>query len=132
MKVFADTFYYLALLDSDDSYHETAVSVTLDMDAVTVTTAWVLLELANSLSAPRYRLTFIALLEQLRLDPDVIIYEAERTLFDEGLSLYQNRTDKNWSLTDCISFVVMAREGITEALTGDRDFEPAGFKALLK
>lgn len=132
MKVFADTFYYLALLDSDDSYHETAVSVTLDMDAVTVTTAWVLLELANSLSAPRYRLTFIALLEQLRHDPDVIIYEAERTLFDEGLSLYQNRTDKNWSLTDCISFVVMAREGITEALTGDRDFEQAGFKALLK
>lgn len=132
MKVFADTFYYLALLDSDDSYHETAVSVTLDMDAVTVTTAWVLLELANSLSAPRYRLAFIALLEQLRHDPDVIIYEAERTLFDEGLSLYQNRTDKNWSLTDCISFVVMAREGITEALTADRHFEQAGFKALLK
>jgi predicted nucleic acid-binding protein len=132
MKVFADTFYYLALLDSDDSYHETAVSVTLEMDAVTVTTAWVLLELANSLSAPRHRLTFIALIEELRQNPDVVIYEAERTLFDEGLSLYRDRADKHWSLTDCISFVVMKREGITEALTADRHFEQAGFKALLK
>jgi predicted nucleic acid-binding protein len=45
--------------------------------------------------------------------------------------LYRNRADKNWSLTDCISFVVMKRKGITEALTGDHHFEQAGFKALL-
>jgi predicted nucleic acid-binding protein len=40
--------------------------------------------------------------------------------------------DKEWPLTDCISFVVMAREGITEALTGDRHFEQVGFVPLLK
>jgi predicted nucleic acid-binding protein len=47
------------------------------------------------------------------------------------MELYRSRYDKPWSLTDCISFVVMADEGLTEALTGDRHFEQAGFKAML-
>ena len=53
-------------------------------------------------------------------------------LWQEGFDLYQRRLDKEWSLTDCISFVVMQREGITDALTGDKHFEQAGFTALLK
>lgn len=50
----------------------------------------------------------------------------------DGIRLYEQRRDKQWSLTDCISFVVMKREGLTEALTGDHHFEQAGFVALLK
>ena len=46
--------------------------------------------------------------------------------------MYRSRNDKAWSLTDCISFVVMEQEGLTEALTGDHHFEQAGFTALLK
>jgi uncharacterized protein len=42
-----------------------------------------------------------------------------------------SRRDKEWSLTDCISFVVMKERGLTEALTADHHFEQAGFKALL-
>ena len=53
-------------------------------------------------------------------------------VFEAGLELYLNRPDKDWSLTDCISFVVMEQEGLTEALTGDLHFEQAGFVALLK
>ena len=52
--------------------------------------------------------------------------------FHTGLTLYFSRPDKDWSLTDCISFVIMQREGITEALTGDHHFEQAGFNILLK
>jgi predicted nucleic acid-binding protein len=48
------------------------------------------------------------------------------------MDLYLNRPDKEWSLTDCISFVVMEREGLTDALTGDNHYEQAGFVALLK
>jgi predicted nucleic acid-binding protein len=48
------------------------------------------------------------------------------------LDLYASRFDKAWSLTDCISFVVMEQQGIREALTGDHHFEQAGFVALLK
>jgi uncharacterized protein len=51
-------------------------------------------------------------------------------LFEEGFSLYSARSDKDWSLTDCISFVVMQRRNIREALTADRHFEQAGFVAL--
>jgi predicted nucleic acid-binding protein len=53
-------------------------------------------------------------------------------LFETGVSLYASRTDKEWSLTDCISFTVMSQYGIRDALTGDRHFEQAGFRALLR
>jgi hypothetical protein len=53
-------------------------------------------------------------------------------LLDAGLGLYGRRLDKEWSLADCIAFVVMKDEGITDALTTDRHFEQAGFKVLLK
>lgn len=128
--VFADTFYYIALLDANDSAHETAVAATRELKSTTVTTAWVLLELANTLSASRHRGVF-ARFDRLRANPNVVIYEAEREVFDLGVDLYQKREDKEWSLTDCISFVVMTREGIAEALTGDHHFEQAGFSKLL-
>jgi predicted nucleic acid-binding protein len=53
-------------------------------------------------------------------------------LFDRGLELYEQRPDKKWSLTDCISFVVMKDEGLQEALTGDEHFQQAGFAASLR
>ncbi len=130
--VFADTFYYLALLDPHDSTHQKAVNLTRSLESGIVTTAWVLLELANSLSAPSHRKVFGAFFDNLRANQGVTIYEAERELFDLGVELYRGRDDKDWSLTDCISFVAMNREGIDEALTGDRNFEQAGFKALLR
>lgn len=52
-------------------------------------------------------------------------------LLDAGMELLSRRADKRWSLTDCISFVVMERHGLTEAVTADRHFEQAGFRALL-
>ena len=57
---------------------------------------------------------------------------ASPRLFAAGLDLYRNRPDKAWSLTDCISFVVMRERSITEALAYDRHFEQAGFRALLR
>lgn len=129
--VFADTFYYIALLDANDSAHEAAVLATRELKSTTVTTAWVLLELANTLSASRHRGIFARFLGRLRTNPNVIIYEAGREVFDLGVELYRNREDKEWSLTDCISFVVMKREGIEKALTGDHHFEQAGFSILI-
>lgn len=130
--LFADTFYYLALLDPNDSFHDRAVEVTRELESNIVTTAWVLLELANSLSAPPHRTVFIDFIDRLRANAGVTIFEADRELFDSGVELYRRRDDKDWSLTDCISFVVMGREGIDQALTGDHNFEQAGFRALLR
>ena len=74
----------------------------------------------------------IDLIVALESDPKVRIVPADETLVREGFALYRQRPDKDWSLTDCISFVVMQREHITEALTADHHFEQAGFVALLK
>ncbi len=52
--------------------------------------------------------------------------------FERGLELYERRPDKEWSVTDCISFAVMTERGVSEALTNDRHFEQAGFQILLK
>jgi len=64
-------------------------------------------------------------------DPAFRVVRATTELIERGKELYRRRPDKEWPLTDCISFVVMQDEGLTEALTGDHHFEQAGFKALL-
>ncbi len=67
-----------------------------------------------------------------RNDPEVTIAPPSEELFAAGVDLYSRRPDKEWSLTDCISFIVMQEEGISDALTGDRHFEQAGYRTLLK
>jgi uncharacterized protein len=131
--VFADTFYFLALLNPSDQAHGKAVAFTSGNTVRMVTTGWVLTELADGLARSRRgRAEFLATLADLQADADASIVPCDQALMSEGLQLYGKRPDKEWSLTDCISFVVMTKEGITEALTGDRHFEQAGFIALLK
>ena len=84
------------------------------------------------MSAPPDRLAFTRLFEILRADRALEIVPVSRDLLERGRALYSDRPDKYWSLTDCISFVVMKDYQISEALTGDHHFEQAGFVALLK
>ncbi len=130
--VFADTSYYIALLNPQDEYAEAACGYTRAFGGHQVSTAWVLTEVANSLSDVRNRQLAVDLIADLRADRRVEILPPSPELFEQGLVLYAQRPDKDWSLTDCISFVVMQERGLTEALTGDRHFEQAGFVALLK
>ena len=76
--------------------------------------------------------TFARFLDTLGSHEDFEVVPASAELFQRGVEFFCARPDKEWSLTDCISFVVMAEKGISEALTADRHFEQAGFKALLK
>ena len=131
-KVFADTYYYLALLVARDDTHRLATELTRQLGGQIVTTGWVLLEFANAVSKSRRRHYFPSLLDDLKQNSQMTIIPPDEALFDEGTELYRNRPDKDWSLTDCISFLVMEREGITEALTGDHHFEQAGFTILFK
>jgi hypothetical protein len=130
--VFADTVYYFAFLNPKDEWHEQARAFTQGFNGRMVTTAWVLTELADGMADPIDRPGFLDFLEGLRADPQVDIVPPSQALWDAGVDLYATRPDKEWSLTDCISFVVMERERISEALTGDHHFEQAGFSALLK
>jgi uncharacterized protein len=129
--VFADTYYYLALLSESDADHERARQLSHTLPGRTVTTAWVLAEVADALAAPELRSLFLALYERLRGNPNVTIVPPAIELFERGVDLYAHRPDKAWSLTDCISFVVMEDYRLADALTGDHHFEQAGFRAIL-
>lgn len=130
-RVFADTHFYFALLNRRDPSHGRAVTLHQERFAEVITTAWVLAELADGLSSRAMRGRCVAAIGELRRLPEVRIIEADAALFWRGFDLYQSRQDKEWSLTDCISFLVMADAGLHDALTGDHHFEQAGFAALL-
>ena len=129
--VFADTFYYLALANDRDSAHVEAVRLAHSLPVRLVTTAWVLTEVADAMASPGQRLIFLNMLEGLQRHSGVTIVPPTEEWFDRGIDLYARRPDKAWSLTDCISFVVMQQYGLSDALTGDRHFQQAGFRALL-
>lgn len=96
-----------------------------------MTKEFILLELGNACARAEDHGDFLALLAGIRASPRTRIISLDSRLLQRGLDLFADRPDQNWSLTDCVSFVVMADEGLTEALTGDSHFEQAGFKALL-
>ena len=130
--VFADTVYYLAPTNPRDQYAPAATRFTAGFAGAFVATAWVLAEVANSLARGPDRALFCELYQDMANDHRVTIVPAAQDLFEQGIELYANRPDKEWSLTDCISFIVMQEYRLTEALTADRHFEQAGFTALLK
>ena len=131
-EVFADTFYFLALNNPADAAHQRALVYSSNTSTVMITTAWVLAEVGNALSGSQDRRRFVELLRLLETTPTTQVVPANQEDFDQGMKLYRERTDKEWSVTDCISFVVMNERKIAKALTGDRHFEQAGFRALLR
>ena len=130
--VFADTHYFVAQFNLHDQDHAKAASLTKSFRGRMVTTDWIMVELADAFAQQPNRAKFVAIYQSLQSAATLQIIAADRALLQAGIALYAQRPDKEWSLTDCISFVVMQREGLTEALTGDRHFEQAGFRALLK
>jgi predicted nucleic acid-binding protein len=131
-RVFADSFYFFALVSEDDVKHQEALDFATTFVGELVTTGWILTELGDGLARPTWRECFLELHEKLVANSRVQVEPCSDSLLNAGIELYRRRPDKSWSLTDCISFVVMQREGISEALTGDHDFEQAGFIALLR
>ena len=130
-RVFADTHFFIALLNARDEAHARAAQIESGPRLHLITTRWVLAEVADAMSSPAYRTRVAMFLNLAKTNPWVRILGPSDALFEQGCDLYAKRPDKDWSLTDCISFVAMANEGLTEVLTGDRHFEQAGFKTLL-
>jgi predicted nucleic acid-binding protein len=133
-EVFLDAAYAIALSVPKDSYHERAVLLADAMEAAKtrlVITHAVMLEIGNALSKQRYRPAAVALLQSLEADPNVTIVLLSEDLYARAFRLYCERADKEWGLTDCVSFVVMQDRKISEVLTTDEHFQQAGFCALL-
>lgn len=129
--VFADTFYFLALLNARDAAHPKAVAASRTPGLCLLTTEFVLVELADALCRPGQREEVLALWNVVQTDPAFRLVAASGGLIERGARLYRERPDKEWPLTDCISFAVMQDHGVTKALTADHHFEQTGFQAAL-
>jgi predicted nucleic acid-binding protein len=134
---FGDTSGWANLADSSQSFHPLATRTyrwARRHKRKIVTTNYVLAELVALLTNPLRlpRPTTIAFIESLKNSPVVEVVHVDAVLDGEAWHLLRNRPDKEWSLADCASFVLMQRRGIREALTTDHHFEQAGFIRLLK
>lgn len=136
ITVFVDTGYFLALAGVGDELNPRAqlwaAAMTRKLSAKLVTTEYVLVEAVNRLSDPLDRPKAIEIIQFVRFDSRCDFIPASETLFNGGMQLYQQRMDKRWSLTDCVSFHVMAERKIPSVLSFDHHFQQAGFEALLR
>jgi len=133
--VFADTGYWVALLNPHDELHDKAIELSKSLNpAHIVTSEMVLTEVLNDFSkrGDYLRQVAIELIDSINKNPNITVISQTSQQFQQGLELYKNRLDKNWSLTDCVSFKIMEQMGIDEALAYDKHFEQAGFRALLR
>lgn len=129
-----DTAAWIALVNTRDELHDRAKDIMAELrrnNVALVTTEFVLLEVANAFCSSAWRDKAVKLIDGLRSLPNLKIIEAESLLLSEGWRLYSTRLDKEWSLTDCVSFAVMQEEQINQAFTSDHHFEQAGFVKLL-
>jgi hypothetical protein len=134
-KVFLDASYAIALSNLSDQYHLQAETIAEKLEVKgtkLITTQAVILEIGNALAKLRYRKAAVELINSLENDISIEIVPLTNELYKRAFRFYKERLDKEWGLTDCISFVVMQDYNLTEALTADEHFEQAGFRILLK
>lgn len=134
--LFADTGFWIALLNVRDSLHSHAAELykRLEADQVKIVTSeMILTELMNFFSrfGPNSRQQVAITVKQMRDHASVMVMPQTSDLFEQALDLYLQRLDKSWSLTDCASFLIMETLGITKTLAYDKHFEQAGFQVLL-
>jgi uncharacterized protein len=129
---FVDTHYLLALVNTKDKDHAAALRQSQNRVHALVTTTWVLVEFADALAHVDSRVHAARFIRGFESEPYVEVVPPTREQFEQALDRYQQRPDKDWSLTDCISFLLMEQRGIVDALTADHHFVQAGFRALMR
>jgi uncharacterized protein len=132
--IFVDTAYIYALFNKRDQWHTKAVEWQKKLaltNRLLITTQFILTEIADGLSPLISRKNAVSIINALEKSDLVETIPASSELFHQGLKLYESRTDKDWGLTDCISFCVMNERNLYEALTTDDHFRQAGFRALM-
>jgi predicted nucleic acid-binding protein len=132
-QIFADTSYWIGLVNPRDQIHQKVIKITQRLFSVRlVTTEMVLGELLNSFSDSPFRRTVAGMVLKLRNDRNLRIVPQTSEQFESALRRYKQAADKSWSLTDCASFQVMEAEQMQSALTHDQHFAQAGFETLLR
>ena len=132
MTVFLDTYGLIAWMNTRDAAHPRVKSYLDSYTGKIVTTEWVLLEFADAFSLSKAKPFAIEAIKRIHRLPMFLVVGFEPMISLAGFDLYESRLDKDWSLTDCVSFVVMRQHYLSEALTADHHFEQAGFQAVFK
>ncbi len=131
-RLFLDTVFIQALLNKHDSYHLQARAF---FPRVRVAEVWIteaiLIEVGNALSAID-RSGAVTFIQQCYHASNMHVVAVDSVLLSQALQLYQERPDKTWGLTDCISFVAMQQQSLMDAVTADQHFVQAGYRALLR
>jgi uncharacterized protein len=133
--IFADTGYWVALLNPGDNLHSKAASLSRSLQPChIVTTEMVLVEVLNDFSkrGDYMRDAAAKFIQNLYQHPNTTIIEQTSVQFKEALALYIQRKDKAWSQTDCVSFNLMQEYSLVEALAYDKHFVQAGFQPLMR
>ncbi len=133
-RIFVDTAYWVAQFDTRDQLNLKALEIEAQLTNVRlITSELVLVEFLNYFSkgGKRTRAEVGDTVQGVLDDPTIQIIWQTQALFEAGLALYKARLDKGYSLTDCVSMVVMQQSEIPEALTHDRHFAQEGFAILL-
>ena len=128
--VFVDTGYLLALELANDQNHQSAIDhwqrVVTSLPPL-VTTSYIFDEVVTFFNSRGYHSKAVEVGTRLLRSPSVRLVHVDEALFNEGWVFLRQHRDKNYSLTDCISFIVMQKFGITVAYAFDRHFVQAGF-----
>lgn len=134
-SVFADTEYLIARLMPRDTFHKRARQLEREYASWTLVTSQpVLTELLAHVSnmGSEARLSAVEIVRRLYASSGVIVVLQTPDLFEQALVLYEQRLDKGYSLTDCMSMVLCREYGITDVLTNDHHFVQEGFVALFR
>ena len=128
-EVFADTFYWIALLNPADAFHKVARETPVS-DRI-VTSLAVQLEVLDAFSMnPSLRPAAIHFWQSTNRDPQVTVISLDAAILEQAMDLFVARMDKTWSFTDCISFHIMRSRKIARALSADHHFRQAGFQTV--
>jgi predicted nucleic acid-binding protein len=132
-QIFADTFYWIALLNPKDDWYNSVIKVSQSIaNSQIITTEEVLTEVLTfySNSGSRHRKRTVNFIKQIMNSPAIQVIPQNHESFVAGLNLYEKRLDKGYSLTDCISMNTMNQLEIIEVLTHDQHFTQEGFIIL--
>ena len=131
-RTFVDTAFVVGLVNQKDQYHDLAMELSKKYEnAPLLITEAVMLEIGNAL-AKDYKQEAIEIIKAFRVSDEVMIVELNAQIFSKGFEMYEKYKDKAWGMVDCISFVVMRENKITDALTSDDHFKQAGFNILMR
>lgn len=130
--VFLDTGAIFALADADDRTHPAVRAIYLDPERRFLLHEWILAESFSLLTKRLHKQAALRLIGALRASPEVEVVAVGPDLLDGGWERCRRFADKEWDWIDCVSFELMERLGIREALSLDRHFAQAGFSTLVK